>query len=109
MDIPYDGYYQPTALGSIQNVSFENAGIGTTDLIKSPEGAYTEYTDMDAASDHSQADKGWTTSANFQDRHDALYYDQSAIEDMLFKLSMEDTLRIYKDQTTSHEGTRSVW
>jgi len=51
---------------------------------------------------HNRADKGWTTSA--QDRHDAMYYDEAAVEDALLKLSMADTLNTF-EKSAAHEGS----
>merc|ERR1719192_2008074 len=42
------------------------------------------------------------------DRHDAFYHDQREIEDLMFKLSMEDTVRIHKGDVTSREGSPAI-
>jgi len=106
-----DGYRysfsQPTALGSVQNVVFENdcEGLRSTDLI--------QRFQTDQTSEHNDrtectANKGWSSSV--VEQRDAFYYDQSTaediFEDMLFKLSMEDALRIHgkAEAETDREG-----
>lgn len=113
-----DGYVEPTAFGSVQNITFKNTGMGSTDLYhenynQMTEGfGHTDYDDYVSESEQSHGDKGWTTNHchSAMDRHDAMYNDHSEIEDLLFKLSMEDTLRIAREMSeTSREGSVPVW